>query len=372
MLGRRLHLCRHAALPAQDEALPSPPVGPRRLITALTIRSRGIMGAGHISPQYRHRGRPLPLCLSNISAPATKCASATMANAVLYVLTGFLFPAPAVPPDPDGDWVLYPIADTWCRHAQCHHGACGHHRHRRPDADPASSRIGHQASCRGQYRPADRRAQPPRPFRALRPDSTLPVCRFCCSISITSSRSTTSSATPRAMRPCGNSPKSCAAHLNATDVVARIGGEEFCVVLPGRNRYAARMIGRTHPHRVSRSGLAERSGGRRRNGQRRPGDRRQKREPSIPSSAAPMPPSTRPSRSGRNKLRLAERLQAAWHGPIHRAAPCAARAAFYEDASTDIVAARNRPQAAQPAMRDEPHVEMRPCPAGRPHPPPPC
>ena len=47
------------------------------------------------------------------------------------------------------------------------------------------------------------------------------------SISTISSRSTTATATPRAMPPCARRRNCCAASVRAGDLVARLGGDEF-------------------------------------------------------------------------------------------------------------------------------------------------
>ena len=88
---------------------------------------------------------------------------------------------------------------------------------------------------------------------------------WCCSpISITSSRSTTASATPSATVCCRFSPSSAAAKLGPSDLIGRLGGEEFAIVLYDAGREKGHAIAERIRLRVrGRRGRCRRPRGRR-------------------------------------------------------------------------------------------------------------
>ncbi len=100
----------------------------------------------------------------------------------------------------------------------------------------------HRAQAQDQFagRSAKRRRQPPRLPRWRRRNCwggrsrNTSRWRCCCSISIISSKSTTSSATPSATPCCKALPRTATQTLGADILFARIGGEEFAVLPAGR------------------------------------------------------------------------------------------------------------------------------------------
>ena len=107
-------------------------------------------------------------------------------------------------------------------------------RHPRRDRHP---RPRGALRVRRRPRPADRAAQPPRlrdaPRRGARPLGSLRRHgrASSCSTSTASRRSTTRTATRPATRCCRRSPRCCASGSARTDLIARVGGDEFAVMI---------------------------------------------------------------------------------------------------------------------------------------------
>ena len=103
-----------------------------------------------------------------------------------------------------------------------------------------------------------------------------------CSISITSNRSTTATATMSATRSSSRSPRLCGAQTRDSDVAARIGGEEFAILLPETNLDEARVAAerlRTRSPSIRCNQQRAAHGHR----QHRRGTRRGQRWPALPS-----------------------------------------------------------------------------------------
>ena len=81
------------------------------------------------------------------------------------------------------------------------------------------------------------RASPRSPSRRRSPSSRSASCW---PTSTTSSRSTTSTATASATPCCATSPTRCAARLRTFELLYRLGGEEFALLLPARRRTTRR------------------------------------------------------------------------------------------------------------------------------------
>ena len=75
-----------------------------------------------------------------------------------------------------------------------------------------------------------------------------------CSISTSSNRSTTASAMPSATTRSRCSPRPRSANVRATDVIGRLGGEEFAAIIPG-NAAEAGLVAERAARRVPGSGV---------------------------------------------------------------------------------------------------------------------
>ena len=137
-----------------------------------------------------------------------------------------------------------------CRPLVRRHGRRSRSRRRRPGAGRAQRAAGRAADRRVADRPADRPAQPPRARRALRrelapaPRAGTAARGRRASTSTTSSASTTRTATTPATGRWPGSP-TARRQTRGADITARVGGEEFLVVLPGRRRRERLRVRRT-------------------------------------------------------------------------------------------------------------------------------
>ena len=120
--------------------------------------------------------------------------------------------------------------------------------------NPAAAGEGRDAAARQPHRRADAAGEPEvvrsraRAVHRAKPTSATTIFPCCCWTSIISRRSTTRSATWRATRCCAWSRTRSSTMSRAHDTAARLGGEEFAIILPRRTRARPRRsAGRSDP-----------------------------------------------------------------------------------------------------------------------------